>query len=86
MASSSLNPEKEGRNQMPRDGPASTPVPSALEEETGNASINKDGEAEAVEPPAQDAGEYPLGISLALIIVALVLSIFLASLDMVGDP
>jgi len=53
---------------------------------TGNASISKENKAEAVEPPAQDASKYPQGTSLAFIVVALVLSIFLASLDMVGDP
>lgn len=91
MASSSLDPEKERRNPMLSDGSTSTRVPSALEkekEEMGNASISKDDEAkaEAVEPPVQDASEYPQGTSLAFIVVALVLSIFLASLDMVADP
>ena len=87
MASSSLDPEKEGRNPILSDGSTSTRVLSVQEEEkeeTGNASISKDDEA--VEPPAQDASEYPQGTSLAFIVVALVLSIFLASLDMVGDP
>lgn len=70
---------------MLRDDSASNPVPSALEEErekTGKAGISENDED--IEPPAHDASEYPRGTSLAFIVVALALSIFLASLDMVG--
>lgn len=70
---------------MLQDDSASTRVPSALEEErekTGKAGISE--KDEDVEPPAHDESEYPQGTSLAFIVVALALSIFLASLDMVG--
>ena len=93
MASSSaLNSEKELRNPTVDDGSTSTQVPSTLgegkerekneETETGNTSINKEDEVESI----KDAIEYPKGASLAFIIIAIILSIFLASLDMVGEP
>lgn len=69
------------------DDSTSTPVPSALEEErekTSDTGISENDEDKDVESPAHDASEYPQGTSLAFIVVALALSIFLASLDMVG--
>ena len=72
IASYSLDPEKERRNPMLGDDSTSTPVPS------------KNDKTKDVEPLAQDASEYPQGTSLVFIVVALALSIFLASLDMVG--
>lgn len=78
---------------MMDDSSTSTHVPSMLKEErvekeeTGSIMIIKDNEAKAetVHPPTQDASEYPKGTSLTFIVLALALSIFLASLDMVGD-
>lgn len=89
MATSVLDPEKERRNLILSGGSTSTQVSSVLDEErgeSGNTSIGEEGEAKVVEPPAQDANEYPGGATLALIVVAIILSIFLASLDMVDDP
>ena len=71
IASYSLDPQKERRNPMLGDDSTSTPVPS------------KNDKTKDVEPLAQDASEYQ-GTSLAFIVVALALSIFLASLDIVG--
>ena len=47
--------------------------------------MNQADEAKAVKLSAQDAREYLQGTRLAFIVVALVLGIFLASLDVVGD-
>lgn len=67
------------------DSSTSTKVVPALDKEkTLSASISNDDETEAVE--AQDASEYPKGTSLAFIVIALILSIFLCSLDTVGGP
>ncbi|MCJ1342025.1 hypothetical protein MMC31_000205 [Peltigera leucophlebia] len=49
---------------------------------TSNASISEYDKAEDVEPPAKDSSEHPQGTDLAFKVVALALSIFLASLDM----
>ena len=56
--------------------------------------VKKDLEAEAggggshnVEPsPVTDADDYPAGATLAFIVVALAMSMFLVALDMVGKP
>ena len=50
---------------------------------TDNASISKEREDANGQLAIQDATEFPSGISLAFIVIALGLSIFLASLDMV---
>lgn len=76
MESSSFDLEKNGGILMLSDGP------SALEEEkqeTGNTSISKGDDAKSVELAAQVATEYPQGTGLALVVVVVVLSIFLAS-------
>ena len=52
----------------------------------GTDGNNKNNESEFVEPAAQNADEYPSGTTLIFIVVALVLSVFLSSLDIVGEP
>lgn len=42
--------------------------------------------ADAREPSSQNDDEYPSGMKLACIVLAIILSIFLASLDMVQSP
>lgn len=61
-------------------------APSAVEEKKKTADdTNTDEEPPAaLSNTAQDAAEYPQGVKLAIIVVALVLSIFLMSLDMVS--
>ena len=53
-------------------------------EQHNHASICKEVELDALNLPQQDADEYPKGANLAFIVIALILSIFLASLDMVS--
>lgn len=73
----------------------STPVLSAGDDDNdvtdGGINLEKDREAQnpgttssSVENGSGDATEYPQGFGLAIIVLALMLSIFLASLDMVG--
>jgi hypothetical protein len=53
-------------------------------EENDVSSLSKNDEG--IESLTQDASKYPHGTTLFFIIVALILSIFLASLDMVRRP
>jgi hypothetical protein len=87
-----LETAKELHNPMGGDG--STPIPLPLVGEVGEETENSDktrensdsiSKEDDVESP-KDATEYPKGANLAFIRIAIILSIFLASLDMVGHP
>jgi len=54
--------------------------PTEKEIDSGNISI----EGETAEPPAE--GEYPSGIRLAFVLLAIVFSVFLLALDQVSKP
>jgi hypothetical protein len=69
----------------------STRVPSTFEDEkkTGDASSSDQEKADVEVSSVEDEaakGEYPTGSRLAFIVVALVISMFLVALDMVGLP
>jgi hypothetical protein len=53
---------------------------------TENGEITADEEAANAASASQDTGDYPSGVKLAFIVVALVLSVFLFSLDQVNLP
>lgn len=89
MAQATASESSTLRNVDPPDTtskPSST-LDSENEKKTVNSvnsvRLSNDNGAE-VEPPEQHVSEYPKGTSLAFVVVALALSIFLASLDMVG--
>lgn len=74
MVSGSLEPEKatlEGENEKEVVGSENNKPETEID-------------AEDNKPDGQDAEEYPKGASLVFIVIALILSIFLASLDMVS--
>lgn len=72
-------------NKMSSNDSTTTNFMDQEMEKSSNALVQKDG-AIVTGPPPQDANEYPKGASLAFVVVALILSIFLASLDMVIIP
>ncbi|KAK3942577.1 putative HC-toxin efflux carrier TOXA [Diplogelasinospora grovesii] len=81
-----LTPEKQGGNSNAYLSGGSTRAPSTIEDpekkaENEDTASTKEEQAVPV-PAAEDLGEYPQGISLIFIVVALVLSVFLMSLDM----
>lgn len=80
------DPEHSGTSSMTHSSvdPKNEQSRSQHEQEmTENASINKEGEDADGQLAVQDANQFPSGISFAFIVIALGLSIFLASLDMV---
>ena len=82
MASPShLSPEA-ARNSAYLSGDSTRP-PSTVEfEKTDGDSSSSTKAAAAIASPVEDAVDYPKGLKLTFIVVALVLSIFLVSLDM----
>jgi hypothetical protein len=62
--------------------------PSSLEEKerASNISNTKDEDVLDVEDIIHDDNRYPQGVNLACIVIALILSMFLASLDLVYIP
>jgi len=55
-------------------------------EKPGGTLTRRDDDLDVIDPPQQGPNEYPKGVTLAFIVIALILSIFLASLDMVSRP
>jgi len=68
-----------------KDSNATTSVDTEMEERSYSLS-GKEDENDVPITSTQDVNEYPKGANLAFIIIALILSIFLASLDMVINP
>ena len=86
-----LDSEKEKQNAEFDD--QSTRAPSTFEAETDKKDVlaedsgtSTDEKAAAGASAAQDTGDYPSGLKLASIVAALVLSVFLFSLDQVSGP
>ena len=72
----------QGRNTVQMSG-ASTRAHSLEYEKHERSSSDEDG---ILATSVEDAGDYPQGVALAFIVVALSLSIFLVALDMVSPP
>lgn len=70
------------------DVDSKTPVPSLGEKDDLDLGLDEKREDTVVESPASDGelreDEYPSGLKMFFIVVALVLSVFLLSLDMVS--
>lgn len=84
MSTPSLTSTAKAENQPPSDStslsPPEVPILHLEKSKDANSSKNEGSEVE------DDAVEYPQGIKLLVIALALILSIFLASLDMVRFP
>jgi hypothetical protein len=74
--------EKDQKHVELNGGTATGPLTMKSEKEDPNKKTNDEGIA-TVETPAQDR-KYPQGVTLFFIVAALVLAIFLNSLDIVG--
>ncbi|KAK6583081.1 hypothetical protein PZA11_004157 [Diplocarpon coronariae] len=79
-----LADEKDAGGGLSPTPPASSKEPNQANEGFGEAPTDKEDDSiqTAVSPEADGEGEYPDGLRMAFIVVALLLSIFLVSLDM----
>lgn len=80
-ATSYLEPEKDNQNVEPNDKSLETSSTVEIETEKKGATAE---EAVAASSTPQASGDYPTGIKLVCILLALVLSVFLFSLDQVS--
>ncbi len=86
-----LEPEKDKQNVEFNDQPTRTSLTVKAETEkkevlAEDGGTPTDEEAAVAASAPQDSADYPSGVKLAFIVVALVLSVFLFSLDQVSLP
>lgn len=86
-SASFLDPEKNRSTEL-SGGSTRAPSTFDMEKKGGNETDTETATVEGV-PPADNQvdadAEYPTGIRLAVIVLALILSVFLVSLDMVSQ-